>query len=278
MANTKITALTSATTPLAGTEVLPVVQSSATVKVAVSDLTAGRSVSMASATISASNLTFSSTAQRITGDFSNATQTNRVAFQTTTVNGNTVVTAIPNGTSVISQMALFGGSDILNAQRATFDVRGGTEIRLASDFLGTPATGTYLPMVFYVAGSQRVKIDTSGNTLVTSAAGLGYGTGSGGTVTQATSKSTGVTLNKPTGQITMNNAALLPATTVVFTVTNSVCAFTDTVLMNHRNGADYNVWVVPGVGSFDVYLKNISVGSLSDAVTLNFAIIKGATS
>jgi hypothetical protein len=45
MANTKISALTSATTPLAGTEVLPIVQSSVTVKVAVSNLTAGRSVS-----------------------------------------------------------------------------------------------------------------------------------------------------------------------------------------------------------------------------------------
>lgn len=45
MANTKISALTSSTTPLAGTEVLPIVQSSATVKVAVSDLTAGRTVS-----------------------------------------------------------------------------------------------------------------------------------------------------------------------------------------------------------------------------------------
>jgi hypothetical protein len=45
MANTKISALTSATTPLAGTETLPVVQSSATTKVAVSDLTAGRAVS-----------------------------------------------------------------------------------------------------------------------------------------------------------------------------------------------------------------------------------------
>ena len=39
MANTKISALTSATTPLAGTEVLPIVQSSATVKVATNDLT-----------------------------------------------------------------------------------------------------------------------------------------------------------------------------------------------------------------------------------------------
>jgi hypothetical protein len=39
MADTKISALTSASTPLAGTEVLPIVQSSATVKVAVNDLT-----------------------------------------------------------------------------------------------------------------------------------------------------------------------------------------------------------------------------------------------
>lgn len=45
MANKKISALSSATTPLAGTEVLPIVQSSATVKVAVSDLTTGRLVS-----------------------------------------------------------------------------------------------------------------------------------------------------------------------------------------------------------------------------------------
>jgi hypothetical protein len=48
MANVKISALTSASTPLAGTEVLPIVQSSATVKVAVSDLTAGRSVTASS--------------------------------------------------------------------------------------------------------------------------------------------------------------------------------------------------------------------------------------
>ena len=45
MADKKISALTGASTPLAGTEVLPIVQSGSTVKVAVSDLTAGRAVS-----------------------------------------------------------------------------------------------------------------------------------------------------------------------------------------------------------------------------------------
>jgi len=47
MADKKISALTSASTPLAGTEVLPIVQSATTKKVAVSDLTAGRQVAMA---------------------------------------------------------------------------------------------------------------------------------------------------------------------------------------------------------------------------------------
>ena len=51
MADKKISALTVATTPLAGTEVLPIVQSGATVKVAVSDLTAGRAISATQITL-----------------------------------------------------------------------------------------------------------------------------------------------------------------------------------------------------------------------------------
>src|SRR5262249_33804889 len=65
-------------------------------------------------------------------------------------------------------------------------------------------------------------------------AGIGYqtGAGAGGTVTQATSKSTGVTLNKITGAITMNAAALAAATSVTFTVTDSSVAATDAVVAN----------------------------------------------
>ena len=48
MPDVKISALTGASTPLAGTEVLPIVQSSSTVKVSVADLTAGRAVSATS--------------------------------------------------------------------------------------------------------------------------------------------------------------------------------------------------------------------------------------
>jgi hypothetical protein len=53
MADTKISALPASTTPLAGTEVLPIVQSSATVKVSVSNLTAGRDVALKTVTATA---------------------------------------------------------------------------------------------------------------------------------------------------------------------------------------------------------------------------------
>jgi len=56
MADKKISALTGATTPLAGTEVLPIVQGSATVKVSVANLTAGRAISATELTLTTGNL------------------------------------------------------------------------------------------------------------------------------------------------------------------------------------------------------------------------------
>ena len=71
MADKKISALTGASTPLAGTEVLPIVQSGATVKVAVSDLTAGRAISATSVTVSTGNVIFSASGKGIQGTTTN---------------------------------------------------------------------------------------------------------------------------------------------------------------------------------------------------------------
>jgi hypothetical protein len=68
MADKKISALDAATTPLAGTEVLPIVQSSTTKKVAVSNLTAGRAISATSVTASTGNFILGAAGQGI--DFS----------------------------------------------------------------------------------------------------------------------------------------------------------------------------------------------------------------
>jgi hypothetical protein len=106
------------------------------------------------------NLDFT-TGGRITGDFSNATHANRVMFQSSTTNGNTVVGAIPNGTASAGQYAVYSAQDPTNASQGQFLIDSSAGLMsIRSSVLGT---GTYLPMTFYTGGSERVRVDTSGN-------------------------------------------------------------------------------------------------------------------
>ncbi len=100
------------------------------------------------------------TAGRITGDFSNATVANRVAFQTSTVNGGTAVSVVPNGTGTFSQFSAYTSADPTNSSVANVSAVSGSDIRVVSGITGT---GTYLPLTFYTGGSERVRLDTSGN-------------------------------------------------------------------------------------------------------------------
>jgi hypothetical protein len=107
---------------------------------------------------------------------------------------------------------------------------------------------------------------------------FGYTAAAQGTVTQATSKSTAVTLNKPAGVITMNNASLATATNATFTLNNSFISANDTVILTISGGqatpGSYNVFANGlTAGSVSISLRNISGGSLSEAVVINFAII-----
>ena len=109
---------------------------------------------------------------------------------------------------------------------------------------------------------------------------IGYTTGQGGTITQSTSKSTGVTLNKSSGTITMNGAALAHNTNVEFTFTNSTIK-ADSVILNIKSAAggssEYIAQVHEiGSGSCKILLRNVSNdnNSKSDAVQLQFAVIK----
>jgi hypothetical protein len=108
---------------------------------------------------------------------------------------------------------------------------------------------------------------------------LGYATGAQGTVTQATSKSTGVTLNKSAGRITLNNEALASNTAASFTLTNSLISANDVIILNVSGGgtaAAYTTYVSSmTTGSAVLTLRNLSAGSLSEAVIINFAIIHG---
>lgn len=135
------------------------------------------------------------------------------------------------------------------------------------------------------AGSYKpgsiVAADFADGALIENApVGIGYGTGAGGTVTQATSKSTAVTLNKPTGAITMHNASLAAGASVGFTLNNTIIDSFHSVgieQVTSHTPAAYNVWVdSKGVGAAFIVVKNISGAPLSEPIVLSFSIIKGA--
>ena len=119
--------------------------------------------------------------------------------------------------------------------------------------------------------------DISGANIVLVDEQLGYTAEGQGTVTQATSKSTAVTLNKPAGQITMNNASLGATTNVTFTLNNTFISTNDILILNVAAGATagaYNCWVSGlSAGSASITLRNITASPLSEAVVLNFALI-----
>ena len=133
-----------------------------------------------------------------------------------------------------------------------------------------------------ITWNNTVTIDSTGNLLLTSGTGaLGYGTGAGGTVTQLTSKSTAVTsLPKPSGQIIMNGAALAAGASVSFVLNNSLIATNDLVYTTITGGVttatNYRVEAVnTASGISNIRLTNLSAGSLSEAVQIQFVVIRG---
>jgi hypothetical protein len=112
---------------------------------------------------------------------------------------------------------------------------------------------------------------------------LGYSTAAQGTVTQLTDKSTGVTLNKSAGRITMNNAALAGSAAVSFTLTNSLISANDTLIVcvsSNTTGSAagaYTTYVsYLAAGSALITLRNLTAStSYSEAVIINYAIIHG---
>lgn len=294
--------------------------SSTTVNTTLSDIATALTASIASdgQTVPTANLPMGSfkhtgtAAATALTDYARADQVQNSAFQTLTgVSGTDTITATLGSPSLtaysagqtfrfVSVGANTGAVTLnINAIGAKAVTKNGTTALVAGDIpsgavvevyydgtrfqlvalpraLGSAAFGT-----LGQAANNVPQMDSSANFLVTSGGGIGYGTGSGGTVTQTTSKGTAVTLNKPTGQITMNAASLAAGGTVIFAVNNSLCTQYDiphVAIGATGPGTSYEAWVpYTATGVFYVALKNISAGALAEAVLINFAIIKGAT-
>jgi hypothetical protein len=131
-----------------------------------------------------------------------------------------------------------------------------------------------------IGAATGTSLSTSGNQVITGTGKQGYATGSGGVVTQLTDKTTAVTLSKSTGQITLAGAALAASTTVSFTLTNTVIEAGDILIMNHISGGTAGSYLLnaqSAAGSASINVRNISLGSLSEAIVIAFAVIKAVS-
>ena len=201
------------------------------------------------------NLTFTGTGNRILGDFSNATFANRVAFQSSTTNGATQVTAIPNGTGTTASFVGFNNSDPTNSSFGFFGALS-AEVRITSGIAGT---GTYYPLTFLTGGSERLRIDINGL--------VGVGTVSATSMLQ-TAGSSSVSAFKTPNIAEVNTISATAATgTINYDVT------TQSVLYYTTNAS----------GNFTVNFRGSSGTTLNtlmqtgESISATFLVTNGAT-
>jgi hypothetical protein len=140
------------------------------------------------------------------------------------------------------------------------------------------ATGTYR-FAFSSADSGTTIAIYDLNRPLLAGAGLGVGfvAGAGGAVTQLSSRTTGVTLNKKCGAITLYSTAG-SASYLSFTVTNSLVTANDVIVVNQKSGTNTYLAFVTAVadGSFRITFSSVS-GTATDAPVFTFAVIEGVT-
>lgn len=114
--------------------------------------------------------------------------------------------------------------------------------------------------------------------------GLGYSSGVGGTVTQITSITTGVSLNQMCGTITTVSQTIAAGATATFTVTNTYVDATDAVVVNLKStssaGGPWNCYCSAVTsGGFDVTIRNDSAANAGDnTLDITFFVLKGVAS
>jgi hypothetical protein len=111
---------------------------------------------------------------------------------------------------------------------------------------------------------------------------MGYSTGAGGSVTQATSKATAVTLNSASGRITMNSSVINANSAIEFIFNNSLLDSAMTIYPQIIGGvASANSYLVGtrslATGSVVIGVRNLTAGNLSEAIDINFELRKIAT-
>jgi hypothetical protein len=176
MADLKISQLPAATTPLAGSEVLPIVQSGTTKQVSIDNLTAGKAVS--ASTVSATTVT-ATTVNATTFDTNVAAAGVTLAGTTLAADGtdtNISVTITPKGTGVVTTAASYNdGAGKLRAIPAVGAAKTASYTLAISDVgefveLGTSGTIVIPASVFAAGDAISIFNNTSGTIACTCSA------------------------------------------------------------------------------------------------------------
>lgn len=183
------------------------------------------------------------------------------------------------GNSFLPEIAYFSG-DPTSAALSAFNPPQGT---LVLDIAGgTPRVKTSTDNSGFSQIALQGQATASAILSSSPTGGVGYSTGAGGAVTQASNRTTGVTLNKTTGAITTNNASLAAEAAAAFVVTNSSVALGDVpvlAIQSGSNGGNTSVSVsTVTAGSFTILVSNNNAAAgtaETGAIIINFAIIKG---
>lgn len=107
---------------------------------------------------------------------------------------------------------------------------------------------------------------------------IGYKTGAGAAVTQATSRTTGVTCDGACGAVTLVSAAG-STTPASLTVNNSLVGATDCIILSQKSGTDKYICLVTAVGSGSFQMTLYTTGgTTTEQPVISFALIKSVTS
>jgi hypothetical protein len=191
---------------------------------------------------------------------------------------------LPAGTATANTapLKLSAGTNLNTAEAGAIEYDG-------TNFYGTNSSPTRRTFAFLdspvfttpdIGEAVGTSLAVTGAITSSGSAGIGYASGAGGTVTQSSSKSNSVTINRLSGAITMNNASLANVTLVSFTVFNNTVEADDVpvIAISGNANAGYLCSVTDVAdGSFRISIRNVSGGVLSQAIVINFVVIKGTT-
>lgn len=219
------------------------------------------------------NLTFTGTGNRITGDFSNGTLSNRVLFQDSTVNGQTSLGVIPNGSGTGSSVIIYNSSALDNASIGFLQITN-SAVNFVSSRTGT---GTNLPLTMSTGGSERLRITTAGGVAFGGASNFGTsgqllqsaGDSSPTWVAQST-----ITAGSATNATNATNVGIVDDTTTATTVYP--------VWANNTSGnqalevSSTKLSFVPSTGVLTTNSLRLN-GSTSGTTTVNASAVAGTT-